>query len=352
MDSLLKIPQNLIHGTIKDETRYRHFSSFSAIGISKNTLSLSLNRPMQLNKGDIIRIKVLGVVLDVEVVYFDERKNQLIIFIEFIDRLRREMSRILLQHTQLTPKVLSELGLGCRQIKGYLDYSFVQTQEEYQQVLMLRRQTYSEVNKMEADRPLDKLKYFFDDYSDILIVRHGNNIIGSAAIIYGDGKDKPFEVQQLMLEGSHQFKDHELEFDDSMIEVAALCVLKDYRKTDVVHGIFENLCYEMMKHQKDYIIASSDEILAKTYKAIGFSETGQTFIQPKYNNLHMKVLIVSKNAALKSKNVKFLHWWPIWGEIVRHMKEKSIVKISPWDKGRLFIREVSYKIVKAFDINN
>jgi len=352
MNSLLEIPQNLIHGTIKDDTRYRHFSSFSAIGISKNTLNLSLNRAMDLNKGDVIRIKIQGVILDVEVLNFDKRKQHLVILIEFTGRLRSEISSVLLQHTQLTPKVLSELGLSCRQIKGYLDYSFVKTQEEYQQVLMLRRQTYSEVNKMEVDRPLDKLKYFFDDYSDILIVRHGNNIIGSAAIIYGDGKEKPFEVQKLMLEDNHQFEANELEFNDSMIEVAALCVLKDYRKTDVVHGVFENLCYEMMKHKKEYIIASSDEILAKTYKAIGFSETGQSFVQPKYNNLHMKVLIVSKNAALKSKNVKFLHWWPIWGEIVRHMKEKSIVKISPWDRARLFIREMSYKIVKAFDINN
>lgn len=346
MSISLNIPQNLIHGTIKDDSRYRHFSSFSAIEISKNQLVLKLTREMNLTIGQMIKIKILGVVLHVEVAAYDEL-NQLSVHVNFAGRLRWEISHILLQNTQFTPKELLELGLSCRKIKGYLDYSFVQSEEEYQQVLMIRRQTYSEVNKMEHDRPLEKLKYFFDDYSDILIVRHGGNIIGSAAIIYGDGKSKPFEVQQLMNDDSNNNEMENIEFNSSMIEVAALCVLKDYRRTDIVHGIFENLCYQMIKNKKDYIIASSDEALAKTYKQIGFSDTGKSFTQPKYNDLYMHVLIVSKNAALQSKNVSFLHWWPIWGEIVKHMKETSLIEITYRDRIKLYAREVSFKAIKA-----
>jgi predicted GNAT family N-acyltransferase len=350
MQTFLSIPQNLIHGTIKDDSRYRHFSSFSVIALSENKLSLNLARKMELSKAQIIDIKIFGVVLHVEITDYDDEKNRLVVYVEFTDRLRWKISRILLQNTQFTPKELSALGLGCRKIKGYLDYGFVQTEEEYQHVLMLRRETYSEVNKMEKDRPLDKLRYFFDDYSDILIVRHGDRIIGSAAMIYGDGKDKPFEVQQLMKSEHSSFESDELEFNDSMIEVAALCVLKDYRKTDVVHGIYENLCYQMMKYKKEYIIVSSDKTLIKTYKSIGFFDTGKTFTQPKYNDLHMHVLIGNKSAVLKAKNVKFLHWWPIWGEIVSHMKETSIIKISRIDRINLYVREIAYKIIKALSL--
>jgi hypothetical protein len=103
----------------------------------------------------------------------------------------------------------------------------------------------------------------------------------------------------------------------------------------------------MIKNKKDYIIASSDEALAKTYKQIGFSDTGKSFTQPKYNDLYMHVLIVSKNAALKSKNVRFLHWWPIWGEIVKHMKETSLIEITYRDRIKLYAREVSFKAIKA-----
>lgn len=347
MKTFLNIPQNLIHGTIKDDSRYRHFSSFTAVAISKNKLNLNLAQAMKLSKGQVIKIKIFGVILHVEIDHYDNKTNNLIVNVVFSGRLRWEISRILLQNTQLSPKVLSELGLSCRKIKGYLDYRFVQNKEEYDQVLTLRRQAYSDANKMEIDRPLDKLKYFFDDYSDILIVRHGVDIIGSAAIIYGDGKDKPFEVQQLIKNNTGYFKSNKFEFNDSMIEVAALCVLKEYRKTDVVHGMFESLCYEMMKHNKESIIASSDETLAKNYKLIGFLDTGEAFTQPKYNDLYMHVLIVSKNAALKATNVKFLHWWPIWGGIVRHMKETSIIKISRIDWVRLYAREISYKVIKA-----
>ena len=339
----LAVPEYLIHGTIKDETRYRHYSSFFVIALSKNRLQLTLNRKMELIPGEKVKIKIYGLLLSSEVAQYEQGATKLDLLIEFVGRLRWQISNTLLQHTYATPKKLVDLGLSCKKIKSYLDYSFATTEDEYREVLMLRRKTYSAVNKMEYDRPLEQLKYFFDNYSDILIVRHRSNIIGSATIIYGNGKDKPFEVQQqLMNEGGAS-----LEYNDSMIEVAALCVLKDYRKTDVMHGIFENLCYEMMKHKKDYIIASSDVFLAKTYKMIGFRDTGKTFIQPKYKDLHMHVLIVNKNAALKAIHIDFFRWWPIWGPIVKYMKKESIVTIGGWGSAKLYAREFAYKLMKA-----
>jgi len=340
MNTFLKIPTNLIHGTIKDESRYRHFSPFSVVGIAKNSLQLYLFNSMELKEGDIITVKILGMVLSAEV--GGESNDLLIVKVEFIKRLRWEISHILIQHTQFTPKDLTDLGLSCRKIKSYLDYGLVKTEEEYQQVLKLRRQTYSQVNKMEADRPLNKLKYFFDEYSDILIVRHGNTIIGTAAIIYANGKDKLFEVQKLMMN-----QNDTLEYNDSMIEVAALCILKEYRRTDILHGVFENIFFQMMENKKTHIIASSDSTLAKTYKMIGFRNTGSYFIQPKYNDLQMQVLIVNKNAALKAQGVGFLYWWPIWGQVVTHMKSQSIVKIGHYDRIKLLARELAYKFVKT-----
>lgn len=343
MNTFLEIPSYLLHGTIKDESRYRHFSPFSVIAIGNNSLRLSLSLSMVLNPGQQINIKILGMVLVAEVQRWNENLQWLEIDVEFIKRLRWELSHILIQHTEFTPLELTGIGLSCRKLKSYLDYSLIRTDEEYQQVLKLRRQTYSQANKMEADRPLEKLKYFFDEYSDVLIVRHGNKIIGSAAIIYGDGKDKMFEVQKLMLNNSDK-----LEYNDSMIEVAALCILKEYRKTDILHGVFENIFFYMMKNKKDYIIASSDSKLAKTYKMIGFKDTGDYFFQPKYNDLAMQVLIVNKNAALKAHGIGFLHWWPIWGEIVTYMKSQSMVKMGLYNRAKLFVREVAYKTMKFF----
>ena len=338
-NDFLPVPEHIICGTVKDESAYKHYDSFSVTGIKANHIEIQVSRRLSVDRGSSITFKLFGVIVRGEVVYHNTDTLRIAVRVQFCSSVKWEMSHQLLMHTSYTPQQLNESGIACTKVKSYLEFGFCSSQEEYEQVLRLRRQTYSEVDKMEVDRPLDQLRYFFDDYSDILVVRHHGKVVGSAAIIHGNGRDKKFEVQKFM-EDSGDFSIH---YNEKMLEVAALCVLKDYRKTDLVHGVFEHLCYEMMKHKKDHIIASSDEILAKTYKTIGFMDTGRTFTQPKYQDLYMHVLIVSKDAALKARNVGFLHWWPIWGEIVKHMQEKSIVKIGFADSISLLIREFSYK---------
>ena len=340
----LSVPEHIICGTMKDEKSYKHYDYFSVVGIKAKHLELQMNRALAVEAGETIKIKLLGLYVSAQVIYNDPNNQKVAVYLELEGRLRWDISHLLLLHTSYTPLELLNVGLSCRRIKGYMEYSFVDSEAEYQEVLKLRRQTYAEAGKMEADRDLNKLKYFFDDYSDILIVRHHGRIIGSATLIYGDGKHKKFEVQKFM----EDCGDTSFDYNDDMMEVAALCVLKDYRKTDIVHGLFEHLCFEMMKKQKEQIIVSSDDKLAKVYNSMGFEYTGKHFTQPKYQDLHMHVMLVSKNAALKAQNIGFLHWWPVWGEIVKHMKAQSIVKIGFFDNIGLAARELSYKFVRLF----
>lgn len=340
----LSVPEHIICGTAKDESAYKHYDYFSVIGVKANHLELQMNRPVSLEAGEKITIKMFGMLITGEAIYNNPENHRIAIHIEFDGRLRWEMSHLLIMHTHYTPQQLLEVGLSCRRVKGYMQYDFVKDAADYQEVLRVRRATYADANKMEPDRPLEQLKYFFDDYSDILVVRHNGRIIGSATLIYGDGTDKKFEVQKFM----EDVGDRSIEYNDSMMEVAAVCVLKDYRKTDIVHGVFEHLCFEMMKNQKDQIIVSSDDKLAKVYNSMGFEYTGKKFTQPKYQDLDMHVMLVSKNAALKAQNIGFLHWWPVWGEIVKHMKAQSIVKIGFFDNLGLAARELSYKFLRLF----
>jgi len=340
----LSIPEHIICGTMKDEKAYKHYDYFSVTGIKAKHLELQMNRTLAIKAGDIIRIKLFGLLVSAQVIYNDHIDNKIAVYLDLAGRLRWEISHLLLLHTRYTPYELLKVGLSCSRIKAYMEFGFVENQQDYEEVLKLRRTTYAEAGKMEADRPLEQLKYFFDDYSDILVVRHNGRIIGSATLIYGDGQSQKFEVQKFMEEAG----DHSFEYNDKMMEVAALCVLKDYRKTDIVHGVLEHLCFEMIKNKKEHIIVSSDDKLAKMYHSIGFEYTGKAFTQPKYQDLHMHVMIVSKDAPLKAQNVRFLHWWPLWGEIVKHMKEKSVVELGFFNNLSLSLRELSYKFVRLF----
>ena len=87
-----------------------------------------------------------------------------------------------------------------------------------------------------------------------------------------------------------------------------------------------------MMLNKNYIIASTDKFLLKLYKSIGFKQTPFTFIQPKYNDLHMHVLVIHRDAAIRAKGVKKLIWWPLWGIVNAHLINKRVIKYQAYER--------------------
>lgn len=238
-----------------------------------------------------------------------------------------QLNKYLMRYANVTPEQIRNAGLKVQSIKEFINYRYAETQADYEAILRTRRFTYSGVDKIDSKADLEKVSYFFDDYSQILMVMHNEEIIGSATIILGDGKEKPFEIQTFFDE-----KEIELPPSDKTLEVAALCLHPDYRDTDILHGVFEQIDMLTLMLNKDYIIASSDKHLIKLYKSIGFQKTPYRFVQPKYNQLTMEVLVIHRDAAIMAKGVKKLIWWPLWGTVNHYLQNRRVLSYSPYQK--------------------
>ena len=249
------------------------------------------------------------------------------------------LNKYLMRYTSASPEQIRSAGFKVLSIKEFINYRFVETQADYEAVLRTRRFAYSGVEKVSSDADLKSVSYFFDDYSHILMVMHNEEIIGSATIIKGNGKNQPFEIETFF----NQDNPITLPPAEETIEVAALCLHPEYRDTDILHGIFEQIFILMMMLNKNYIIASSDNFLIKLYQSIGFELTPYSFIQPKYNNLEMSVLIVPKEAALESKNVKKLIWWPLWGAVNKYLQKRRVIHTSSGQKFKSKLLEGLFK---------
>lgn len=249
------------------------------------------------------------------------------------------LNKYLMRYTSASPEKIRSAGFKVLSIKEFINYRFVETQADYEAVLRTRRFAYSGVEKVSSDADLKSVSYFFDDYSHILMVMHNEEIIGSATIIKGNGQNQPFEIETFFNEDNPI----KLPPADETIEVAALCLHPEYRDTDILHGIFEQIYILAMMLNKNYIIASSDEFLIKLYQSIGFELTPYKFIQPKYNNLDMSVLVIKKDAAQIGKNVKKLIWWPLWGMVNNHLRERRVIKTSANQKLRSKLLERLFK---------
>ncbi|GLQ30207.1 N-acyl amino acid synthase FeeM domain-containing protein [Litoribrevibacter albus] len=250
-----------------------------------------------------------------------------------------QLNKFLMQYTSSTPEQIRQAGFKVLSVKEFIHYRFAETQADYEAVLRTRRFAYSGVKKIDSEADLERVSYFFDDYSHILMVMHNEEIIGSATMIVGDGDNAPFEIQTFFDDDNPI----ELPPANKTIEVAALCLHPDYRDTDILHGIFEQIYMLTMMLNKEYIIASSDKYLLKLYQSIGFKLTPYSFVQPKYNDLQMSVLVIHQDAAQSAMGVKKMIWWPLWGVINKHLNDRRIIRFHPLQKIRSSLLKWGFK---------
>lgn len=244
----------------------------------------------------------------------------------------RHLSQYCFHYLKCTPKALRAAGMRSYYVKDLVQFKFVETQQEYEDVLSLRRRNYAAVRKVDFDAPLKKLSYFFDRYSRILVVYHQGKAIGTATIIIGKRGIQPMEVEVLMAESDF----HQLPPYEKMFEVAALCLDKGYRDTDILHGMFEQVYKYAIMHGRQYLVISSDKYLLDMYKTVGFQDTGFSFVQPKYRNLKMNVLCMDAMTTKWGKGMNPITWWGVWGNVSLYLHQRRILHYSPVEKMRVY----------------
>ncbi|WP_461423137.1 N-acyl amino acid synthase FeeM domain-containing protein [Ketobacter sp.] len=248
------------------------------------------------------------------------------------EKTEQEISQYCFHYLKKTPRDLRRSGFRSYYVKELVQYKFVETQQEYEDILLLRRRNYAAVRKVKPDAPLKSLSYFFDRYSRILVVYHQGTAIGTATMIFSNGGSQPMELEVLLPQ--EQFA--QLPSYQHCFEVAALCLDKGYRDTDILHGLFEHIYKNAMMFGRNHIVISSDKYLAELYKSIGFQETEFNFVQPKYRNLNMKVLVMTDLTTKWGKGMHPVDWWRIWGNVSLYLYRRRVIRYSLAERFRIY----------------
>ncbi len=252
----------------------------------------------------------------------------------------KQITQHLFQHLDITPVELKHAGFKAYCVKELVHYKFVETKEEYEQVLRVRRKNYSGNQKVAPDTPLEKMSYFFDEYSQILMACHQDKVIGSATMIVGNPGIQPNEIETLLSEEEVA----KLPDGKNSVEIACFCLNEEYRNTDILHGLFEHIYINAVMTGRRYLLISSDFKLLRLYKGIGFKETGCGFVQPKYNDLPMKILVVDKLTAKWGKGMNPLAWWFVWGKSSSYLQDRGVIRYSPLERARVQVSRALFSM--------
>ena len=115
-----------------------------------------------------------------------------------------------------------------------------------------------------------------------------------------------------------------------------MCLDKGYRDTDILHGMFEHIYKYAMMNGRNYIVISTDKYLMSMYKTVGFQDTGFSFVQPKYRDLKMSVLVMDDLTTKWGKGMNPVTWWGVWGGVSLYLYKRRIIDYTLVEKMRVY----------------
>jgi hypothetical protein len=213
--------------------------------------------------------------------------------------------------------------------KGLVTFRFVETEAEYQCVLGLRFREYSAAGKVAADKTLIDMGDAFDARSKIVIGLYQNEIVASIRMIIHTETDQ-LEQEQFINWPSMAPR------RDQLVEATRACVRQDFRGTDLFLSMLTFFGQEAMKLGKKFVVLCASEEMARFYQRAGAKPMGLSYAHAALNGKIHHVLVVDIYKVFLGQGVNPLSWNLMWGNIYRDPKYRAGIRISLWDRLRIF----------------
>lgn len=298
-------------------------------------MDLEIRFAVQTTAGSTLKIKVLKINAleggQVEVFAIIEKLNS---------KLEADIVNFFLQSLESTPQQLKQAGFSIKKVSNNFRFKFVKTHEEYLEVLKLRFLAYKDAGKVLDTQTLADMATPFDEKSRIIVGYHGEKLVASSMIFFPTENSK-FE-SEAYVEGGYSFP---MPNRNSMVEIARLCTLPEYRGSDLLKRIFEHTYKLIITAGRRHIVTSCDDTLWLLYKRMGFRKTGQTYNHKKLNNKLHYILMGDSHVGLHSRLINFFVWAYLYGEMTDYMLRKKTVSTDIVTKLKVVILKIALKIL-------
>lgn len=242
------------------------------------------------------------------------------------------------------PQDLRKNGFYHKGYRPLIKYRSVNTEKEYLDVLKLRRHAYVSVDKVCRDCSCQDLASDLDQKSRILTAYHHDQLIGTVGIIFPDSELMVLDTEKTF-ENGYPVK---MPPKTNMIEIARLCIRKEYRSTDIMFGLFEHIYRILITSERDYIITSTDDHMWPLYKTVGFSRTDMTYGHPLLNGLKHHVIIMHRKCLLHSNGVSIFVWGRLYKNMTEHLLLTRAVTFNRYEKFRFNINKAIVSVAERF----
>jgi len=219
-------------------------------------------------------------------------------------------------------------GLAPRSIANSMEFSFVRTLEEYQQVLELRLLAYRTAEKIPTTFEATDMADIYDTRSRIVIGKLKGKVVATAALVFHEYHDR-LEVEE------NEPWPKELPRREDMVEIIRLCTHPSYRGQDLLVSIFQFMAVTVTQARRHFVVMSCTKELVPLYKKIGMEAQNIEYRHGKFGDAAHTVLLGNVRKAMSGSVVNPLVWNAVWAPATKYMIEKEILELTPADRWRM-----------------
>lgn len=228
-----------------------------------------------------------------------------------------------------TVQELCAEGFRIRSSSRALAFGSVGTQQEYDQVLRLRRLAYVQAKKISADTKDVDMADAFDARSRILVAKHRGHVVGTVRLTFPDSTADRLNHDDFLELPSH------LPPREQMVEVFKACTHPGYRGSDLFYTLLMHVGLVILQSGRRYALMSATDSLAPVYERFGFRRMGVAYQHPSMRmRHHLMVLDVANVVAGKGINPLFWNLvggWELWN----FGKLCGVVATDAWTTARV-----------------
>ncbi|RYF51347.1 MAG: GNAT family N-acetyltransferase [Cytophagaceae bacterium] len=198
------------------------------------------------------------------------------------------------------------------------DFSYVRSEEDYTEVLALRKLAYEATLAPGKDAHGVQWGDVFDSRARILIAKHRGRPVATCRLVFGS-KDDALEHEQFC-----SLQDV-VPDRNQVMECSRVCTHPSFRGNELLLALFRFMMVTSIQSDRCFVLGNSTESLLKLYRRVGNKPIGASYTHPNDGKRH-HMLLADVQRIAAGQDLQPLYWAlivaPVWDQI-KHKVIKS-----------------------------
>jgi predicted GNAT family N-acyltransferase len=205
---------------------------------------------------------------------------------------------------------LRETGFHVRSSSRALDFGAIRSEDEYREVLALRRLAYVHAGKAGPDARDEDMADALDARSRILVAKYRGRIVAAVRLLFPPAADARLKHEDYVAlpRGTPQ--------RDQIVELSKFCTHPEFRGSDLFYTLVKHCALTVLQSGRRFAVMSCTDELVAPYARVGFRKLGAAYVHPTMKLAH-HLMMAEVASVVSGKHVNPVVWnlmggWELW----------------------------------------